>query len=107
MALRVAVSRLHVKAMGTGPTMLRINNSVSRMKHFDSGSPLAKHAKPRTSTLRVIGVGVAIGVGVGAVYSFFSDSERKLPGAIVNTPTQIPMLEILPPDLKVTREVWL
>jgi len=104
MALRVAVARL--KTVAGGPSLLRINNTFSRSKHFNSESPLAKHARKRTSTVRLIGGGVAIGVVVGAAYSYFSDSERKLPGAIVNTPTQIPILKELPTDLKVTRKVW-
>jgi len=104
MALRVAVARL--KTVAGGPSLLRINNTFSRSKHFNSESPLAKHARKRTSTVRLIGGGVAIGVVVGAAYSYFSDSERKLPGAIVNTPTQIPILKTLPTDLKVTRKVW-
>ncbi|CAI6347318.1 unnamed protein product [Macrosiphum euphorbiae] len=103
MALRVAVARL--KTVAGGPSLLRINNTFSRSKHFNSESPLAKHARKRTSTVRLIGGGVAIGVVVGAAYSYFSDSERKLPGAIVNTPTQIPILKTLPTDLKVTRKV--
>jgi len=103
MALRVAVARLNTVA--GGPSLLRINNTFSRLKHFNSESPLAKHTKKRTSTVRLIGSGVAIGVVVGAAYSYFSDSERKLPGAIVNTPTQIPTLKTLPTDLKVTRKV--
>jgi len=105
MALRVAVARLHLKTVAGGPSLLRINNSFSRMKHFNSESPLAKHARKRTSTVHIIGGGVLIGVVVGAAYSYFSDSERKLPGAIVNTPTKVPILETLPPDLKVTRKV--
>ncbi|XP_015371781.1 PREDICTED: prostaglandin E synthase 2 [Diuraphis noxia] len=103
MALRVAVARFNTVA--GGPSLLRINHTFSRLKHFNSESPLAKHAKKRTSTVRLIGSGLAIGVVVGAAYSYFSDSERKLPGAIVNTPTQIPILKTLPTDLKVTRKV--
>lgn len=105
MALRVAVARLNIKAVGTGPYLQRINSSFSRMKHFNSESPLAKHTKQRMSTTRVIVNGVAIGVAVGVVYAYFSGSERKLPGAIVNTPVQMPVLEQLPPDLKITRKV--
>lgn len=105
MALRVAIAHLNMRVIGARPSVLRINNSLSRMKHFNSDSPLSKHAKTGTSTPRLIGVGVTIGAGLGIIYSYFSDSERKLPGAIVNTPTQVPMLETLPPGLKVTREV--
>lgn len=105
MALRVATSRLHMKTIGNGPSILRVNNSFSRMKHFDGQSPLAKHVKKGPSTLRVIGTGLAIGVVIGTTYAFFSKSERKLPGVIVNTPTQVPMLDMLPPNLKVTRKV--
>lgn len=105
MALRVAVAHLRVKTVAGVPSLLRINNPFSRMKHFNSESPLAKHSGKRTSTVRLIGGGVAIGVVVGAAYSYFADSERKLPGALVNSPTQIPILKTLPPDLKVTRKV--
>ncbi|XP_026823301.1 prostaglandin E synthase 2 [Rhopalosiphum maidis] len=105
MALRVAIARLNTKTVSGGPFLLRTNNPFSRMKHFNNESPLAKHAKKRTSTVRLIGGGVAIGVVVGAAYSYFADSERKLPGSIVNTPTRIPILKTLPPELKVTRKV--
>ncbi|XP_025196508.1 prostaglandin E synthase 2 [Melanaphis sacchari] len=105
MALRVAVARLHIKTVAGRPFLLRINNPFNRMKHFNNESPLAKHARKRTSTARLIGGGVAIGVVIGAAYSYFSDSERKLPGSIVNTPKQIPILKTLPPELKVTRKV--
>lgn len=105
MALRVAISRLHIKTIGNGPSILRVNNSFSRMKHFDSQSPLAKHTKKGPNTLRIIGTGLAIGVVIGTTYVFFSKPERKLPGAIVNTPTQVPLLDTLPPNLKVTRKV--
>jgi len=105
MALRVAVARLQIKTVAGGPFLLRINNQFSRMKHFNHESPLAKHAKKRTSTVRLIGSGLAIGVVVGAVYSYFSDSERKLPGSIINTPTKLPIMKTLPPELKVTRKV--
>ncbi|KAE9532721.1 hypothetical protein AGLY_009802 [Aphis glycines] len=104
MALRVAVARLQ-KTVSGGPFLLRINNQFSRMKHFNNESPLAKHAKKRTSSVRLIGGGLAIGVAVGAVYSYFSDSERKLPGSIINTPTKLPIMKTLPSELKVTRKV--
>lgn len=105
MALRVA--RLHIKAIGTTgkSSVLRVNNSFSRMKHFNNDSPLAKHAKKPTSTIRLIAGGVAVGAVIGVAYSYYSGSERKLPGAIVNTPTQVQILETLPPNLKVTRKV--
>lgn len=103
MALRVA--RLHIKAIGTRSPILRVNNSFNRMKHFNNESPLAKHTKKPTSTIRLITGGVTIGAVIGVVYSYFSESERKLPGAIVNTQTPVPILESLPPDLKVTRKV--
>lgn len=103
MALRIAVTRLSIPVK---PSILRINNSFIRMKHYTNNeSPLAKHAKKPTSTLRVIGIGSAIGVCIGIVYSYFNESERKLPGTIINTPTQVPKLKTLPSDLKVTRKV--
>jgi len=105
MALRVAVARLHSKAVCGRPSIIQVNSSFSRLKHFNNNSPLAKHAKKDISTVRLVAGGVAIGVGIGAVYSYFSKSERKLPGAIVNTPTQLPILDNLPPNLKVTRKV--
>lgn len=105
MALRVVVARLHVKAFGAGSSILRVNNSLCRMKHFNNESPLAKHAKKPSSTLRLITSGVAIGVVIGAAYSYFSKPERKLPGVLINTPEPTLILETLPPDLKVTRKV--
>lgn len=106
MALRVAVARLQTKAIGVvGPSVLRINNSFARLKHFNGESPLAKHATKKTGKLRVIANGVAIGMVVGVAYTYFSVKERKLPGAIVNTPTRVPVLKTLPPELKVTRKV--
>lgn len=105
MALRVAVVRLHSKAVCTGPCVIRVNSSFSRLKHFNNNSPLAKHAKKDISTVRLVAGGVAIGVGIGTAYTYFSKPERKLPGAIVNTPTQLPKIENLPPNLKVSRKV--
>jgi len=106
MALRVAIFRLHnTKVVSTGPAILRINNSITRMKHFNNESPLAKHTKKPMSTVRLVAGGISIGVIIGGVYAYFSKSERKLPGAIINTPTQIPKIENLPPNLKVTRKV--
>lgn len=105
MAMRVVVARFHVKTIGTGPFTLRVNNSFSRMKHFDNKLPFDKHTKRPTSTLRLITNGVAIGVVIGAAYSYFTASERRLPGTIINTPIQSPILKTLPSDLKVTRKV--
>lgn len=108
MALRVAITHLQMKTVGARPSLIKINNSFSRMKHFNSESPLAKHAKhgkPRTSTIRVIGNGIAIGVVLGVGYTYFSKSERKLPGAIVNEASQVPTLKQLPADLKIARKV--
>jgi len=105
MALRVVIARLYVKTFGVKTPILRVNDSFSRMKHFNNESPLVKHSKKSTSTLRLITSGVAIGVVIGAAYSYFSKSERKLPGNMINTPIQIPLLKILPSDLKVTRKV--
>jgi microsomal prostaglandin-E synthase 2 len=106
MALRVAIFRLHnTKVVSTGPAILRINNSLTRMKHFNNESPLAKHTKKPMSTVRLVAGGISIGVIIGGVYAYFSKSERKLPGAIINTPTQISKIENLPPNLKVTRKV--
>lgn len=103
MALRVAVTRLPIQVK---PSILRINNTFSRMKHYTSNeSPLAKHAKKPTSTIRVIGIGSAIGVCIGVLYTYFNGPERKLPGTIINTPNQVSKLKTLPPDLKVTRKV--
>lgn len=75
------------------------------MKHFNQDWPLAKHTKKKTNSLRLIANGVAIGVAIGSAYTYFSKSERKLPGSIVDTPTKIPILKTLPPDVKVTRKV--
>lgn len=106
MALRVVVARLHAKAFGAGSSILRVNNSFCRMKHFNNELPLAKHTKKPSSTLRLITSGVAVGVVIGVAYSYFSKPERKLPGALINTPKPMLMLETLPPDLKITRKVW-
>lgn len=106
MALRVAIARFQLKTVGAGPSLIRVNNSFRRFKHFDGESPLAKHTKKRnTSTLRVIGNGIAIGVVLGVGYTYFAKSERKLPGVIVNEQIEVPVLEKLPPGLKVTRKV--
>lgn len=105
MALRVIVARLHMKSINSGSSLIRTNNSFSRMKHFNQDSPLAKHAKKRTSSVRLIANGVAIGVAIGSAYAYFSMPERKLPGSIVDSPTKIPILKTLPPDVKVTRKV--
>jgi len=105
MALRVVIARLHVKAFGAGSSILRVNTSFCRMKHFNNELPLSKHTKKPSSMLRLITSGVAVGVVIGAAYSYFSNSERKLPGALINTPKPISMLVTLPSDLKVTRKV--
>lgn len=110
MALRVAVARLRSKGLGSaGPSLLRANHASiggRRAKHFDAESPLAKHTNKRTSTARLVAGGMVVGAAIGVVYTYFSKTERKLPGAIVNTaPQRSPVLESLPPDLKVTRKV--
>lgn len=106
MALRVTVARLNIKAVCTGPYLHRINSSLIRMKHFNNESPIIKNTKQRMSTTRIITNGVIIGVAAGVVYSYFSGFERKLPGVIINTPVQMPVLEQLPSNLKISRKVW-
>lgn len=105
MALRIAITRLQMKTIGSRPSALNINYSLSRMKHFNSESPLAKHTKRQPSIISVIGTGVAIGVVIGVTYAYFSKKERKLPGVIINVPISVPILQVLPSNLKITRKV--
>lgn len=105
MALRVAVTSLRMKTLGSRPSALHVNYPFSRMKHFNSESPLAKHTKKQPSIISVIGTGAAIGIVIGVTYAYFSKKERKLPGVLINTPSSVPILQTLPSDLKVTRKV--
>lgn len=106
MALRLAIrGNLYFRPLSTGPVVLRINNQLNRFKHFDNVEPpISKYKKQGGSMLRTIANGIAIGVAIGVGYYYFTDTEKKLPGSIINTPTTVSKIQTLP-EIKITREV--